>query len=126
MRDKVPATGQDAFMNAFHGALTLSAILGFIAALVGFTLLSTKDLHAGALSIIPSDVDEDGEVRSDGSPEVAVARGPDAPSPEHRPGGLFPRATGTAHRCPAPSPPAGAGQWPPGSWDETAIVSLRK
>lgn len=66
------ATGQDAFMSAFHGAMTLSAILGFIAAVIGFTMLRTKDLHASALSTIPPDVDEDGEERSDGSPDVAV------------------------------------------------------
>ncbi|MET9411986.1 MFS transporter [Streptomyces sp. NPDC002935] len=72
LRDKVLATGQDAFMSAFHGAMTLSAILGFVAAVIGFTMLRTKDLHASALSTIPPDVDEDGEVRPDGSPDVAV------------------------------------------------------
>jgi hypothetical protein len=72
LHDKVLTTGQDAFMSAFHGAMTLSAILGFIAAVIGFTMLRTKDLHASALSTIPPDVDADGEARSDGSPDVAV------------------------------------------------------
>ncbi len=59
-------------MNAFHGAMTLSAILGFIAAIIGFTMLRTKDLHATALSTIPPDVDEDGEVRPDDASDLAV------------------------------------------------------
>ncbi|MGP9022904.1 MFS transporter [Streptomyces sp. BR1] len=65
LHDQVLASGQDAFMSAFHNAMTLSAILGFTAALIGFVMLRTKDLHASALSTIPPDVDEDGEVRPD-------------------------------------------------------------
>lgn len=72
LHDQVLATGQAAFMDAFHGAMTLSAILGFIAAIIGFTMLRTKDLHATALSTIPPDVDEDGEVRPDGPTDVTV------------------------------------------------------
>jgi EmrB/QacA subfamily drug resistance transporter len=72
LHDRVLAAGQDAFMSAFHGAMTLSAILGFVASFVGFLMLRTKDLHASALSTIPPDVDEDGEVRPDASPDVAV------------------------------------------------------
>ncbi|WP_328686658.1 hypothetical protein [Streptomyces sp. NBC_00343] len=72
LREKVLAAGQDAFMNAFHGAMTLSAILGFIAAVIGFTMLRTKDLHSSALSTIPPDVDEDGEVRPDDASDLPV------------------------------------------------------
>ncbi|MEU6443025.1 MFS transporter [Streptomyces sp. NPDC047046] len=72
LRDKVLAAGQDAFMSAFHGAMTLSAILGIIAAVIGFTMLRTKDLHATALSTVPPDVDEDGRVRPDDEAGVAV------------------------------------------------------
>ncbi|MFI0966133.1 hypothetical protein ACH4S8_32795 [Streptomyces sp. NPDC021080] len=37
-------------------------------------MLRTKDLHAGALSTVPPDVDDsgEGEVRSGGSPDAAV------------------------------------------------------
>jgi EmrB/QacA subfamily drug resistance transporter len=72
LQDQVLAAGRDAFMTAFHDAMTLCAILGFIAALIGFLMLRTKDLHSSALSTIPPDVDEDGEVRPDASPDVAV------------------------------------------------------
>jgi EmrB/QacA subfamily drug resistance transporter len=68
LRDQVLTAGRDAFMTAFHGAMTLCAILGFIAALIGFLMLRTKDLHSSALSTIPPDLDDDGEVR----PDVAV------------------------------------------------------
>jgi predicted MFS family arabinose efflux permease len=72
LRDKVLVAGQDAFMNAFHGAMTFSAILGFVAAVIGFTMLRTKDLHASALSTVPPDLDEDGQVRPDDATDVAV------------------------------------------------------
>ncbi|CAM5651850.1 MFS transporter [Streptomyces hirsutus] len=65
LQEQVVAAGRDAFMTAFHGAMTLCAILGFIAALIGFLMLRTKDLHASALSTIPPDLDEDGELRPD-------------------------------------------------------------
>ncbi|MGW9030036.1 MFS transporter [Streptomyces sp. NPDC055722] len=66
LHDAVLAAGQDAFMSAFHGAMTLSAILGFTAAVIGFLMLRTKDLHASALSTIPPDLDEeDGEALPD-------------------------------------------------------------
>ena len=73
LREKVLAAGQDAFMNAFHGAMTLSAILGFVAAVIGFTMLRTKDLHSSAVSTIPPDVDEDGEARPDDASDLPVA-----------------------------------------------------
>ncbi|MEU2422944.1 MFS transporter [Streptomyces sp. NPDC007851] len=69
LQDQVLAAGRDAFMSAFHSAMTLCAILGFIAAFVGFALIRTQDLHASALSTIPPDVDEEGELRPD---DVAV------------------------------------------------------
>lgn len=72
LRDQVLAAGNDAFMSAFHSSMTLCAILGFISALIGFLMLRTKDLHSSALSTIPPDVDEDGEVRPDAAPDVAV------------------------------------------------------
>ncbi|MFF2376607.1 MFS transporter [Streptomyces xiamenensis] len=62
LRDEVLAAGQDAFMSAFHGAMTVCAILGFIAAVIGFLMLRTKDLHYSALSNIPPEVDADGRV----------------------------------------------------------------
>jgi hypothetical protein len=52
--------------------MTFSAILGFVAAVIGFTMLRTKDLHASALSTVPPDLDEDGEVRPDDATDVAV------------------------------------------------------
>ncbi|MEU5519621.1 MFS transporter [Streptomyces sp. NPDC047860] len=65
LQGQVVAAGRDAFMTAFHGAMTVCAILGFIAALIGFLLIRTKDLHASALSTIPPDVDEDGRLRAE-------------------------------------------------------------
>jgi predicted MFS family arabinose efflux permease len=73
LQGRVLAAGQDAFMSAFHAAMTVSAILGIIAAIIGFLMLRTKDLHASALSTIPPDLDEDGEVRPDeASPDAPV------------------------------------------------------
>lgn len=66
------AAGRDAFMTAFHGAMTLCAIPGFVAALIGFLMLRTEGLHASAPSTIPPDLDEDGELR----PEVRVGASP--------------------------------------------------
>ncbi len=114
LREKVLAAGQDAFMNAFHGAMTLSAILGFIAAVIGFTMLRTKDLHATALSTIPGRrrgrrgasrrrVGPRG--RSTGlTPEPARTGSPwrrprdPSPLPMHRPGGHIPAPPGRFRR----------------------------
>ncbi|MGW2340666.1 MFS transporter [Streptomyces sp. NPDC001661] len=71
LRDQVLPAAQDAFMTAFHGAMTLSAILGFIAAAIGFLMLRTKDLHASALSTIPPDLDETPTPREDDEPVPA-------------------------------------------------------
>ncbi|WP_405863484.1 hypothetical protein OG407_35135 [Streptomyces sp. NBC_01515] len=55
-------------------------ILGFVAAVIGFTMLRTKDLRSSALSTIPPDVDEDGEVRPDDASDLPVG----APARPHR------------------------------------------
>ncbi|PWI06554.1 hypothetical protein DIZ27_33015 [Streptomyces sp. NWU339] len=52
-------------MTAFHGAVTLCAILGSAAALIGFRMPRTKGLRASALPTVPPDLDEDGEPRPD-------------------------------------------------------------
>lgn len=56
---KVLAAGQDAYMMAFHNAMTLCAALGILAGLIGFALVRTKDLHTSALSTVPPDLEED-------------------------------------------------------------------
>lgn len=45
MRGQILSAGQDAYMDAFHSAMNVCAALGFIAALVGFLMIRTKDLH---------------------------------------------------------------------------------
>jgi hypothetical protein len=46
--------------------MTLCAVLALAAAVIALFLLRTKDLHSSALSLIPPDVDEDGETGEDG------------------------------------------------------------
>jgi len=53
LHDQVLAAGQDAYMTAFHHAMTLCAGLGVVAGLVGLALVRAKDLHASASSTIP-------------------------------------------------------------------------
>lgn len=75
MRDPVREAGLDAFMSAFRDAMVLCAGLGFLAALIGFLLLRTKDLHSSALSTVPPEVDEDGNARRPDEPGADVAVG---------------------------------------------------
>jgi len=72
LQGQVSAAGREAFMTAFHSAMTLCAILGLLAALVAFLLLRTKDLHATALSTIPPDTDEDGATAPGAASDAAV------------------------------------------------------
>lgn len=55
LRDQVLAAGQDAYMAAFHHAMTLCAGLGILAGLIGLALVRNKDLHSTALSTVPPD-----------------------------------------------------------------------
>ncbi|MGX1115763.1 EmrB/QacA subfamily drug resistance transporter [Streptomyces ambofaciens] len=57
LREPVLSTGGEAYMDAFHSAMNLCAVLGFAAALIGFLMIRTKDLHHSATSTIPPDVD---------------------------------------------------------------------
>ena len=64
LQQQVLDAARSAFVTGFHDAMLLAAILGFIAAAIGFLLLRTQDLHASALSSIstvPPDADEDVE-----------------------------------------------------------------
>lgn len=73
LADQVVAAGQIAYMDAFHSAMTLCAILGFIAAAIAFTMLRSKDLHYSSLTNIPPDIDEDGRVLDeDDAPNAPV------------------------------------------------------
>jgi EmrB/QacA subfamily drug resistance transporter len=60
--DQVLHAARSAFLTGFHDAMLLSAILAGTAAVVAFLLLRTKDLHASALSTIPPDVDDEGNI----------------------------------------------------------------
>jgi EmrB/QacA subfamily drug resistance transporter len=72
---QVLAAANDTYMTAFHNAMLVSAILGFIAAAIAFATLRTKDLHYSALTNIPPDIDEDGTLREDDTATaVASAR----------------------------------------------------
>jgi EmrB/QacA subfamily drug resistance transporter len=75
LHDQVLSAGRSAFITGFHDAMTLCAVLACTAALIGFVLLRTKDLHSSALSQIPPDVDEDGAPRTEepAGEEVAAA-----------------------------------------------------
>ncbi|MQY16895.1 putative multidrug resistance protein MdtD [Streptomyces sp. RB5] len=53
LREQVLADGRESFVAAFQDAMALCAGLGFLAALLAFTLLRTRDLHASALSSVP-------------------------------------------------------------------------
>ncbi|MFF2412032.1 MFS transporter [Streptomyces sp. NPDC058092] len=57
LREQMLRAGQDAYMDAFHSAMNICAVLGFVAALIGFLVIRTKDLHYSALSNIPPDMD---------------------------------------------------------------------
>ncbi|MGA4851474.1 MFS transporter [Streptomyces sp. G5(2025)] len=71
--DQVTAAGRESFVGAFQDAMVLCAGLGFTAALIGFLMLRTKDLHPSAVSsTIPPDVDEDGAVRPDAAKDDVV------------------------------------------------------
>ncbi|MFE2185553.1 MFS transporter [Streptomyces sp. NPDC059455] len=57
MRDQMLSAGRDAYMDAFHSAMNICAVLGFIAAVVGFLVIRTKDLHHSAMSDIRPNTD---------------------------------------------------------------------
>jgi EmrB/QacA subfamily drug resistance transporter len=85
LQAEVLVAGQDAFMGAFHDAMLLCAILGFIAAAIAFVLLRTKDLHYTAQGNIPPDVDEHGNVlpdEPDGPAGAVREAGPAEPTGE--------------------------------------------
>jgi EmrB/QacA subfamily drug resistance transporter len=66
LREQVTTAGRQAFLDGFHSAMTLCAVLALAAAVIALFLLRTKDLHSSALSLIPPEVDEDGETGEDG------------------------------------------------------------
>lgn len=70
LQDKVLIAGQDAYMAAFHNAMTVCAALGILAGLIGFALVRTKDLHASALSTIPPDLQTELEPHLQGGADV--------------------------------------------------------
>jgi len=59
LRQPLLAAARSSFITGFHDAMVVSAILAFIAGLIGLLILRTKDLHSSALSTIPPDVNED-------------------------------------------------------------------
>ena len=72
LREQVLTAGREAFLNGFHSAMTLCAVLALGAAVIALFLLRTKDLHSSALSMIPPEVDEDGDTAEDGPVGAAV------------------------------------------------------
>jgi EmrB/QacA subfamily drug resistance transporter len=72
LHDQVLTAGRDAFLNGFHSAMTLCAVLALASSGIAFFMLRTKDLHSSALSLIPPDVDEDGELVPDEAAPVAA------------------------------------------------------
>jgi EmrB/QacA subfamily drug resistance transporter len=66
LHDQVLSAGREAFLSGFHSAMTLCAVLALASAGIALFMLRTKDLHSSALSLIPPEVDEDGEAGADG------------------------------------------------------------
>lgn len=73
LKDEVLAAGQAAYMDAFHSAMTLCAVLGIVAAIIAFLMLRSKDLHYSALSNIPPEIDENGQVVAEEDAPKATA-----------------------------------------------------
>jgi EmrB/QacA subfamily drug resistance transporter len=61
---KVAADGREAFTIGFHDAMTVCAIIAFVAAVVAIATLSNKDLHESAMTGIPPEVPEEEEAPS--------------------------------------------------------------
>lgn len=57
MGDQALAAANDAFLSGFHVAMVVCALCAIAAAVVAFTMLRTRDLHASSLSLIPPEVD---------------------------------------------------------------------
>lgn len=58
LHDQVLHAAEQAYMTAFHDAMTVCAALGILAGVIGFVLVRTRDLHSSALSTVPPEVDE--------------------------------------------------------------------
>jgi EmrB/QacA subfamily drug resistance transporter len=76
-RDLILSAGQEAYMAAFHNAMNLCAALGFIAALIGFLMIRTRDLHPSAMSDIPPEIDDNvGAPPEEGTSSLTTAIAP--------------------------------------------------
>lgn len=59
LHTQVLGAARDAYISAFHEAMTVCALLGVIAGIVALVLVRAEDLHASALSTVPPEVDDD-------------------------------------------------------------------
>lgn len=57
LRTQVLGAAQEAYLSAFHEAMTVCAALGVVAGLVALLLVRAQDLHASALATVPPDPD---------------------------------------------------------------------
>lgn len=69
LHTQVLTAAQDAYMSAFHEAMTVCAALGIIAGLIALVLVRAKDLHASALSTVPPELDDDSRTSVASVPE---------------------------------------------------------
>lgn len=56
LQSEVFAAARDAYLVAFHNAMTVCAGLGILAGVIGLALVRARDLHSSALSTVPPDL----------------------------------------------------------------------